>query len=168
MRSWNVERWLELNVWESEDGASLRELCGCEYFWDGPLCWLDATTLAVWGEGEDADTLLPAVRLFNVASGRSSGWFPGPEVAPHQVWPPGAGSTGWLVYDRLLFAISPERGTGVWDCRSGERLLHEPGFAPQRYHRAAAQFLTLGDDGSVILSRLVGAVQAAAPTPPAA
>jgi len=133
LRSWSVERWLEQNVWESEDGSSLRELCDRAYFWDGALCWVDATTLAVWGEGRDDDEMLPAVRRFDVATGSSLDWFPEPDVAPHRVWPPRSGQPGWMVYH--LFAISSQHGTGVWDILSGERLLHDGAFVPLRYHR---------------------------------
>ncbi len=155
LRTWSVERWLEENVWESEDGSSLQELCDRAYFWDGPLCWIDATTLEVWGEGRDDEEMLPAVRLFDVATSTSLDWFPGPDVAPHHVWPPRSGRSGWIVYNRYLFAISPEHGTSVWDIVTGERLLHDAAFVPLRYRRGAAQFLTLHEDGSITISHLV-------------
>jgi hypothetical protein len=131
--------------------------------WDGPLCWIDATTLAVWGEGRDDEQMLPAVRLFDVATGNSLDWFPEPDVAPHRVWPPRSGQPGWIVYHRYLFAISPQHGTGVWDSVSGERLLHNAAFVPLRYHRGAAQFLTLQHDGSISITHLVDGTEMAAP-----
>ncbi len=154
MTAWNLWRWFTENVWEAEDGPSLRTLCARGYYWDGPLCWIDATTLAVWGYGEDDKSLLPAVRLFDVSTGVELGWFPGPQVAPKAgtTWPDRG--SGWLVYDTMLFSISPEYGTAVWDVTTGERLLHTPQFAPLRYHRRTRQFLSRLEDGRLRLSHL--------------
>lgn len=51
--AWDLHRWLRENPWESEDGPSRRPLCWRDYFWDGPLCWVDNDRLAVWGYGTD-------------------------------------------------------------------------------------------------------------------
>lgn len=156
VRGWNLHHWIEENVWESENGLSLRNLCDRAYFWDGPICWIDDTTLAIWGEGRDADQMLPAVHVFNVATGADLYWLAGPDIAPHEVWPPHTGTRGWIVYDKLLFAISPAHGTGVWDLTTSERLLHDEQFVPHRYHCGAAQFLSFRDDGAIVLSQLHG------------
>lgn len=156
VRSWSLSRWISLNPWESEDGSSLRALCGRNYLWDAPLCWIDATTLAVWGEGRDDEQMLPAVLLFDVVSGAQVGGFAGPDVAPHSVWPPSKARRGWMTFDRWLFAVSPQHGTGVWDVATGERLHHDPACTPIAYHRGAKQFLTVLADGSPILSTFVG------------
>ncbi len=52
--TWSIPRWVNENAWESEDGLSKRRLCWREYYWDGPLCWLDDQRLTVWGYGQDA------------------------------------------------------------------------------------------------------------------
>lgn len=156
VRSWNLSRWRSANPWESEDGPTVRALCDRAYLWDAPLCWVDATTLAVWGEGRDDEQMLPAVQLFDVVSGARVGGFAGPDVAPHSVWPPTEGLRGWMAFDRWLFAVSPQHGTGVWDVATGERLHHDPACAPTAYHRGARQFLTLLPDASLRLSTLVG------------
>jgi hypothetical protein len=139
--SWNLRRWVQENAWESEDGPTKKDLCWRDHYWDGPLCWLDGQTLAVWGEGEDDLLLIPAVRLFDVSTGQELRQFRGP--------------AGTLVYDGYLFSFAAEQGMAVWDVATGERLLHEPAWCPLRYHRGACQFLTLLPDGAFQLSRLV-------------
>jgi hypothetical protein len=47
--SWELRRWVREHPWESEDGPTRRSLCARKYFWNGPLCWFDDGTLAVWG-----------------------------------------------------------------------------------------------------------------------
>ena len=139
--AWSIDRWLDDNVWESEDGASRRELCVRSYYWDGPLCWLDDAHLAVWGLGDD-DPLLPAVRIFDVRSGTEDRWFPGPQ--------------GDLVFDRVLIALDGERGSSVWNLENGARLLHDAAPAPLRYHPSAKTFLSFGQDPELTTSRLCG------------
>ena len=46
-RTWSILEWLNKNVFESEDGASLQQHCYREN-WDLPLCWLDNDTIALW------------------------------------------------------------------------------------------------------------------------
>ncbi len=138
--TWSIERWLDGNAWESEDGPSKRYLCQREYFWDGPLCWLNGRELAIWGYGQDDECMIPAVRIFDVPTGEQVRWFPGPN--------------GNLVFDGHLFSSSAEEGTTVWDIASGERLLAEPMLAPIGYHAGSKAFLSLLDNGEVLLSRL--------------
>jgi hypothetical protein len=68
--SWSLRRWQRDNPWESEDGPSKRSLCGRHYYWDGPLCWIDDRTVAIWGYGNDDENLIPTALLFDVESGR--------------------------------------------------------------------------------------------------
>jgi len=96
--TWNLVRWRDENVWESEDGLSRHYLCDRAYFWDGPLCWIDNTTLAVWGYGSDDDWLQPAVRLFDVTTGKEQDWFPGPDISPQKRDPWPLGGTGFLAF----------------------------------------------------------------------
>ncbi|MCE9673221.1 hypothetical protein LY474_35980 [Myxococcus stipitatus] len=138
----SLRRWLHENVWESEDGPSRRQLRDIPYFWDGPCCFVDARTLAVWGLGSNPDRLLDAALLFDVESGALLRWFPGPR--------------GALRADgRFLLASAVEGGTQVWDWETGERLHEEPGLVPTSWHPAARCLLTVRDDGSLRESRLV-------------
>jgi hypothetical protein len=138
--SWSARRWVHQNVWESEDGQSRRQLCDRDYFWESSLCWLSDDTLAVYGFGEDDDWIIPAVRLFDVASGDELGWFPGP--------------TGTLESDGTHIYSWDEGGTAVWDPRSGERLHLDPALRPSSFHRRSGSFLSVDADGSMRLSQI--------------
>jgi hypothetical protein len=142
LTSWSVRRWLRENVWESEDGPSKQTLCWRNYHWDAPLCWVGDVRLAVWGYGEDDEWLLPAVRIFDVATGREERWFPGPR--------------GSLAFDGYLFSFDGADGTSVWDADTGERLVRESSFCPLRYHPGAKTFLTVMPDGLLRVSKLCG------------
>jgi hypothetical protein len=81
--------------------------------------------------------------VFDVETGEPVRWFPGPR--------------GALVFDHHLFALGDGEGVSVWDVDTGERLLHDAGFHPLRYHRGTRQFLTTNPDGELfVVSRLVG------------
>lgn len=127
--AWNVARWIRENPWESEDGPSQLNLCERDYYWDGPLCWINERLVAVWGYGDDEVDLIPAVRLFDVVDEKEIGWFAGPE--------------GTLVFDEYLFALSEKQGLTAWDVATGERVLTDPDFHPTHYHRGAKQFLQI-------------------------
>ncbi|HEY5002714.1 MAG TPA: hypothetical protein VII61_06150, partial [Ktedonobacteraceae bacterium] len=136
--TWDLRCWLQENVWESEDGSSHRSLCQRDYFWDGPLCWIDGQTLAVWGYGEDDEWLIPAIRLFDVRTGKETGWFAGPEK-------------GTLVFDEYLFSLSQEHGVSAWDVSTGERIGAFPDFRPTHYHQGAKQFLRVDAQKDIAL-----------------
>ncbi len=135
--TWNVRRWIDENVWESEDGPTQRTLC-CQDDWDGPLCWIDDGTLAVWCS--DADPSM--VRFFDVASGQEICAFAGPG--------------GELVYDTYLFAFAPELGITAWDVETGEQLLHDNTFSPTGYHHGARRFVTVQPGRLLQVNQLLG------------
>jgi hypothetical protein len=142
--AFGLRPWLEGNPWEPEDGPSKRYLCQRWDHWDGPLAWIDDRTLAVSGYGPSRASLVPAVILFDVESGEALRWFPGPH--------------GPLVHDQHLFSLGDD-GVAVWDLTTGERLLHDAGFQPLRYHAGARQFLTTNPDADLfVVSRLVGSL----------
>lgn len=140
--TWSLRRWLADNPWESEDGPTRKDLCSRFYFWDSAVCWVGTDRLAVWGYGQDADWLRPAVRLFDVTTGAETDWFPGP--------------AGELAFDGVLFASDPAAGTAVWDVETGDRLHADPGLRPRRYHPGRKAFLSFSDDGRYTVSRLAG------------
>ncbi len=157
--TWNLRRWVQDNVWESEDGASKKTLCWRAYYWDGPLCWINDQTLAVWGYGRDDEWLIPAVRIFDVESGKELRWFPG-SVGGTKVSSSGTITMRWAVGGSLMFAdylfsFAEGYGTSVCDVVTGERLLLDPSFCPMRYHRGTKQFLTLLPDEGFQVSRLL-------------
>jgi hypothetical protein len=139
-RLWNLKRWLTTNIWESEDGESVKRLTQRAYHWNAPLCWISRNTLAVWGFGNDDLHMVPAVQLFDAETGKRVRWFAGPKK-------------GALYFDSHLFSTSKE-GTDVWDIETGERLLVDSDLIPTNYHPGSHQFLTVMPDGAFRLTRL--------------
>lgn len=159
--------WLDGNPWEPEDGLSKRYLCQRWDFWDGPLTWIDDRTLAVFGYGPSRASMIPAVILFDVDTGEPLRWFPGPQgPLVHDVYPArtvASRDRDHITPDDpvgLLFSMD-ESGVSVWDVATGERLLHDAGFQPLRYHPGARQFLTTNPDADLfVVSRLAGSLDA--------
>ncbi|NTX51462.1 WD40 repeat domain-containing protein [Myxococcus sp. CA039A] len=144
LTAFSLRRWVHENVWESEDGPSLKQLRECSYHWDGPLCFVGPRTLAVWGFGGDVDTLLDAAMLFDVETGKLVRWFPGPRGA-------------FRCDGNLLLVSAKDTGTTVWDVETGERLLQDSTVVPTAWHPAARRFLTVLPDGLLRESSLSGA-----------
>lgn len=138
---WNMRQWLEGNKWEAEDGTSWRKLNQRDYYWGGPLCWVDDTTLAVWGAGEDDDWLIPAIELYDAETGRRIRWFAGV-------------SRGTLFFDKHLFSVTAT-STEIWNLESGARLATVADFTPLAHHPQTHEFLSRLSDGSLQLSRLI-------------
>lgn len=140
--TWSVERWLDDNVWESEDGPSRREFSWRED-WDMPMCWIDDTRLVMSGHGDGGPTLEHAVDIYDARTGALESWIAGPD----------AGSN--LVFDRVLFALG--HSIEVYDVERRARLIVESGqAADSSYHRRAKHFATRPRDGRITLSRLCG------------
>jgi hypothetical protein len=139
-RLWNLNHWLTQNVWESEDGLSLKSFNGRSYYWGASLCWVNNQTIAVWGFGNDDYCMVPAVQLFEVETGKLLRWFAGPK-------------SGNLYFDTYLFSCSKE-GTDIWDVNTGERLLQDAETTPIGYHAGTKQFLSPVADGGFRLSHL--------------
>ncbi|WP_433727299.1 hypothetical protein ACQP2Y_12020 [Actinoplanes sp. CA-051413] len=128
---WSLERWLDGNVWESEDGPSWLPLCDRAYRWDTPMCFVGDDRVAVSGIGSDDIALLDGVRIFHAATGT--------EVATI------AGPAGALFADRSrLYAAAPG-GLEIWDPVTGHRTGSVPGFVPTCHHRRAGQLGAVRD-----------------------
>lgn len=142
-RVWSLSRWLEENVWESEDGPSIVEFPNRFYFWDGPMAWINDRNLALWGLGSDEEDMEPGIRIFDATTGEEIETFPGPVVTPQKSWPWGAGRRGWIAFDQFLYAVSPAEGSvSVWDVDTGQCRHQEPHFVPLAHHRETATFLS--------------------------
>jgi hypothetical protein len=146
IRTWSLKAWLDDNPWESEDGGSRKHFEGRNYYWDGPMCWVDNRTLAIWGYGKDDYCLIPAVSFYDVETGERSRWFVGP-MNYH----------GGFIFDRWLYSFSTKYGVEIWDIVTAERLLHDADFVPTAYHQRAKCFITLLPEGRFRVSRLVEA-----------
>lgn len=151
--TWSLERWLSDNVWESEDGPTRKRLVDRSYFWDGPLCWIDDATVAIWGWGHDDEWLVPAVQIFDVQSGKRLSYFAGPKTTLPRNSPSSMFAQA-LYFDKYIFAVDDKSGTTVWDVASGERLHHDPALLLVNYHPTSKEFLSIDSDG-IKLSRLV-------------
>ena len=128
--TWSIDRWLHDNVWESEDGDTRRPLAWRDYFWDGPICWLDDTRLGVYGYGQDDEWLIPALRIFDVVTGDEQRWFPGPR--------------GALTCDRELYSVD-DQGASVWHIERGTRVARDARLVGAAYHPSAKSFLSRVD-----------------------
>lgn len=156
--TWNIRRWLEENEWESEDGLSWKILTVRAYFWGGPFCWIDKHILAVWGYGQDDEWLIPAVCIFDAASGELLRWFAGTEVALNdgRGWDEKIGNYGGpLIFDKYLFACSEKYGTSIWDVDDGSCLHQDSSFYPTGYHSGSKEFLSLLLNGNFRLTKLM-------------
>ncbi|RZS37876.1 hypothetical protein EV193_105436 [Herbihabitans rhizosphaerae] len=118
--SWNAERWLTENVWESEDGPTRRWLCQRWYHWNTGMCWLGDHTLAITGIGPDDEIMIDGVRIFDVSTGAEVRRFAGPR--------------GRLLSDGHRLYSVDESGSTAWDPLTGEKTLVLDGFHPSRWH----------------------------------
>ncbi|BCJ60706.1 hypothetical protein [Micromonospora endophytica] len=128
---WQLRPWLDGNVWESEDGPTRQRLCYRDYYWDGPLCFVGDDLLAVGGIGDNDETMLPGVRLFDVASGRELTSFAGPAGA-------------WFSDGRRLYSAQHD-GLHIWDPLTGHRTGTLPGFTPTCRHRGSGELAAVTD-----------------------
>ncbi|RYX81608.1 hypothetical protein EON83_23465 [bacterium] len=115
---WSLEKWLNENVYESEDGISRRSLCWREYLWNVPIAWVDHEHLAVWGLGDDDADMTDGARIFDVSSGDETAAFMGP------------GKNAFFGGDGRLFSVEDD-GLRVWDASTGEQLGRVDDFKPR-------------------------------------
>jgi hypothetical protein len=131
---WDVERWLNGSLWESEDGASRFELCGRAYYWDNGMCWLDHSRVAIGGIGDDDLLIVPGARIFELRP--DGGWrevftFPGP--------------SGAFLSDGIRLYSADDSGLSVWDAKTGVRIGRLEGFQPQKIHPRSHELIALGE-----------------------
>lgn len=151
-QTWSLERWFSENVWESEDGPSKKDICGRVYYWDHPMVWLNETTVAIAGIGDDRNVITDGACVFDVtASGKAnSEWFAEWEWALEiNAF---AGPAGRFFTDGVsLFSSSPE-GLSRWCVSDGARTGQLLDFEPTHHHRGAREFALVSGDG---LTRVV-------------
>lgn len=126
---WDARRWFGENVWESEDGPSLRRLCQRGYHWDSPMCWISGDLLAISGIGDDDEAMLAGVRIFHAGTGAQVRAFAGPR--------------GKLFSDqRRLYSAGPA-GLDIWDPGTGERTWTLSGFTLTHHHPGAGELVAV-------------------------
>lgn len=141
VRTWSIERWLNENVWESEDGPTAKNLCAQEN-WDQPMCWIDNRTLAAWGEDATRDDDRLVFGFFDVESGERKRTLNVP-----------VGRT-FVDDGRLFVSKSPLTGVNVWDIASGEAILDDSHIPAVKYHRGTKQFWGFKTRLTHVLGRL--------------
>lgn len=140
--TWDLAAWGE-NAWESEDGASRKEVCVREYYWDHAITWLDDTTLVVGGLGDDDDEMIDGARIFDVTSfaepreGVDSRWRYAREITSFP------GPAGSFFSDGTWLFSSDAVGLSQWDPADGARTGALPGFHPMHHHRGAGELVQL-------------------------
>lgn len=132
---WSIDRWLSENVWESEDGATRKEVCAREGYWDCGYAWLDEETVAIGGIGDDDTGMVDGARIFDItATGSASGrwrsdWLWAREIKAFE------GPAGrFFADDKGLYSVG-EAGLSRWDPRTGARTGHIENFHPTHHSR---------------------------------
>lgn len=141
VRAFSLRRFVQENPYESEDGESARSLAGREWCWDAPIAWLDARTVAIWGEGDSDTTLVPAAKIYDVVTGEELRTFPGP-------------TRGLCASRGLLVSADEAQGTELWDPRTGERVGWDPGFVAMAAHPGSGELVSRGAEGAWRVSEL--------------
>jgi hypothetical protein len=137
---WDIEAWLDNNVWESEDGPTKLSLAARAYYWDHALCWLDSKHVALGGIGEDDDYIFDGVRLFavdEIAPTSSPRWRSAREVGTF------AGPSGLFFSDGQRLFSSAGDGLSLWDVSEGARIGRIEGFRPTRQHPTSRELIEL-------------------------
>jgi len=113
-------------------------------FWHGPFCWVDNTTICIWGHEDflDAhDIPLDTAALYDVTTGTLLRWFSGPTI-------------DIFYFDQYLFSGSTSKNTlTVWDVNSGALMHREENLSPINYHPDNKTFLTLSEEGEILLTQ---------------
>jgi hypothetical protein len=131
-RSWSVERWLDTNVREVDDGESCRYLRQASYLWDTPMCWLDDRRVMLWGLGADDEAMLAGVVVYDVETEAPVSEFAGP--------------AGRMFCDRRrLYAADGARLT-VWDPYTGDRTAVIDDLDVLAHHPDLGEFVVRRDD----------------------
>ncbi len=112
---WNLKKWDQENVWESEDGPSRVDPTFRE-FWDCPMCWIGDESVAISGIGNDDEGVVSGVQIFSLD---------GKEVFAF------AGPSGKFFSDgKRLFSVEGD-GLQIWNVETGARTGTIAGFHPQ-------------------------------------
>jgi hypothetical protein len=140
---WRLDRWLEDNVWESEDGPTKVDLCDRGYYWNRSVVWIDSVRVALEGLGDDdANNMLPGARIFDTSRRTQlPGWKEETAFEPLAF----DGPTGQFFSDGDSLFSSADTGLSKWNLENGTLIEQWSGFSPTHHHRGAGQFLQLAD-----------------------
>lgn len=148
---WSLDRWFSENVWESEDGPSKKDICARHYYWDNAMCWLDDSTVAIGGIGDD--DIVDGARVFDVTgSGRASSEFGGSKWEWALELTAFAGPAGRFFTDGISLFSANKEGLSRWSAQDGARTGHLRDFEPAHHHRGARELVQLSEN---VLTRLI-------------
>jgi hypothetical protein len=131
---WDIERWLDGNVWESEDGPTRREVTSRSYCWNRPLLWLDDSHLIVGGLGDDDDNMIEGVGIFQCD-----------ESPPREILS-FAGPAGTMFVQGNTLYSTLRTDMMRWDARDGCLTGQLPGFVPTHQHPGTRELVQLKND----------------------
>lgn len=135
---WNLDQWIEGNVWESEDGPSRVDVCERGYYWNYAMTWIDSVRVAVEGIGEDDHVIRAGARIFDTS--RTGQYGRAVELLAF------AGPAGPFFSEGTRLFSCGDTGLSIWDPAEGKLLGEVPGISPTHYHPGARQFLEVADD----------------------
>ncbi|MFB7333046.1 hypothetical protein ACFC00_15505 [Streptomyces adustus] len=140
---WDLGRWIEVDVWESEDGPSRVDVCGREYYWDHSMTWIDSVRVAVEGIGDDADAMRPGARIFDTTRTIEGDLWRLPTAVELLAF---EGPTGRFFSDGTCLFSCDETELSIWDPVEGKLKGVVPGFSPTHHHRSAQQLVRVVGD----------------------
>lgn len=142
--SWNIEKWLAENIWESDIGESKKSYAYWDYFWHSPFFWLDNKRLCIWGYDQlhtEEDIPLNSVAIYDTESGKLLNWFAGPTIEP-------------FYFDRFLFSGNENQdGITIWSIEEGCLLHEEKNIKANAYHQGTKEFIDCSTPGKFILHK---------------
>lgn len=147
--TWNLEKWISDNVWESEDGPTRKEICARTYYWDHSMTWLDDNRFAISGLGDDDNEMIDGARIFDVSLPGNPGdrwrtdWAWSRELIAF------AGPVGKFFSDGKWLFSSDGNGLTRWDINDGCCTGYFQGFQPTHHHKSANELAQVGDDDFV-------------------
>lgn len=135
-RVFDAAVWLTDNVWESEDGPSVRWLTYSDD-WNFPACWIDDDRIALgsmsdWNDEEFAsDPAPPGVRIVDLSQ---------PSTTPDRKLPMSAHPDALFAHGRSIFAAHGT-DTSTWSVDTGDctQVLRE--FRATHHHRQRQELL---------------------------
>ncbi|GAA0582893.1 hypothetical protein HPO96_08880 [Kribbella sandramycini] len=124
----DVPAWRGGDVYSTEHS---RWLCTRPDVYGLPIAWVDDTTVAIQGVGDNDEAIVDGVQLYDVRSRERIATIFGPKG---RMW----GNDGGL-------AVDGEEGLELWDVGEGARVGVVPGFHPMAYNARTRTFAALRD-----------------------
>lgn len=141
--SWSLSTWFSGNVWESEDGATKKDLCARTYYWDHGVTWIDSRRVVIGGLGDDDLEIIDGARIFDTTESGHAGPSGRSDLKWARELNAFAGPAGKFFSDGVSLFSSCEGGLSRWSIEDGARTGYLQGFQPSQYHRGARELVQL-------------------------